>query len=75
MNEAYLRMIAVKQVEWQNRAHFFAIAARIMRQILVDSARRHRAPRRGGTVQQVSLDEALVPSTAAHPDLVALDEA
>ena len=44
VNEAYLRMIAVSQVHWQNRAHFFAIAARVMRRILVDSARRRRAP-------------------------------
>jgi RNA polymerase sigma factor (TIGR02999 family) len=69
VNEAYLRMIAVNRVDWQNRAHFFAIAARVMRQILVDSARRQRAPQRGGTVQHVSLDEALLPSTAAQPDL------
>ena len=75
VNEVYLRMIAVTQVQWQNRAHFFAIAARVMRQILVDSARSHRASRRGGTVQQVSLDEALVPAAVRHPDLVALDEA
>jgi RNA polymerase sigma factor (TIGR02999 family) len=75
VNEAYLRMIAVKRIEWQNRAHFFAIAARVMRQILVDSARRHRAAQRGGTVHQVPLDEILVPSMAPHPDLVALDEA
>ena len=73
VNEAYLRMIAVSQVHWQNRAHFFAIAARVMRQVLVDSARRHRA--RGGTMEQVSLDEALVPSAVRHPDLLALDEA
>ncbi len=75
VNEVYLRMIAVRQVQWQNRAHFFAIAARVMRQILVDSARSHRASRRGGTVQQVSLDEALVPAAVRHQDLVALDEA
>jgi RNA polymerase sigma factor (TIGR02999 family) len=75
VNEAYLRMIAVSEVRWQNRAHFFAIAARVMRQILVDSARRHRAPQRGGTTSHVSLDEALVPSPVRHPDLVALDEA
>ena len=73
VNEAYLRMIAVSQVHWQNRAHFFAIAARVMRQVLVDSARRRRA--RGGTMEQVSLDEALVPSAVRHPDLLALDEA
>ena len=75
VNEVYLRMIAVSRVHWQNRAHFFAIAARVMRRILVDSARRHRASQRGGAMQQVSLDEALVPSAVRHPDLVALDEA
>ena len=73
VNEAYLRMIAVSRVQWQNRAHFFAIAARVMRQILVDFARSRRALQRTG--QQVSLDEALVPSSVRHPDLVALDEA
>jgi RNA polymerase sigma-70 factor (ECF subfamily) len=75
VNEAYLRMIAVNRIDWQNRAHFFAIAARVMRQILVDSARRHRAPQRGARMQHVPLDEALVPSAIRHPDLVALDEA
>jgi RNA polymerase sigma factor (TIGR02999 family) len=75
VNELYLRLIAVKQVDWQSRAHFFAIAARVMRQILVDSARRHRASQRGGTGQRVSLDAAVVPSAARHPDLVALHEA
>jgi RNA polymerase sigma factor (TIGR02999 family) len=75
VNEVYLRMIAVNQVQWQNRAHFFAIAARVMRQILVDSARSHRASQRGGAAHQVSLDEALVPTAVRHPDLVALDEA
>jgi RNA polymerase sigma-70 factor (ECF subfamily) len=75
VNEAYLRMIAVGQVDWQNRAHFFAIAARVMRRILVDSARRRRAPQRGGTLQHMPLDEALVPATARQPDLVALDDA
>lgn len=75
VNEVYLRMIAVNQVQWQNRAHFFAIAARVMRQILVDFARRRRASQRGGAGHQVALDEALVPSPVRHPDLVALDEA
>jgi RNA polymerase sigma-70 factor, ECF subfamily len=73
VNEVYLRMIAVRQVQWQNRVHFFAIAARVMRQILVDFARRRRASQRAG--QQVTLDGALVPSSVRHPDLVALDEA
>jgi RNA polymerase sigma factor (TIGR02999 family) len=75
VNEAYLRMIAVKGVDWQNRAHFFAIAARVMRQILVDSARRHRTPHRGRTVQHLSIDEVMVRSTVRQPDLVALDDA
>jgi RNA polymerase sigma factor (TIGR02999 family) len=73
VNEVYLRMIAVRQVHSQNRAHFFAIAARVMRQILVDFARRRRASQRAAP--QVTLDEALVPSSVRHPDLVALDEA
>lgn len=73
VNEAYLRMIAISRIEWQNRAHFFAIAARVMRQILVDFARSRRASPRAGP--QVTLDEALVPSAVRHPDLVALDEA
>jgi RNA polymerase sigma factor (TIGR02999 family) len=75
VNETYLRMIAVSRVQWQSRAHFFAIAARIMRQILVDFARSRRASPRGGVAQQVVLDEALVPPSMRHPDLVALDDA
>jgi RNA polymerase sigma factor (TIGR02999 family) len=75
VNEVYLRMIAVSRVEWQNRAHFFAIAARVMRQILVDFARRRRAAHRGGGMQHVALDEAVLPPSVRHPDLVALDGA
>ena len=75
VNEAYLRMIGASQVDWQGRAHFFAIAARAMRRILVDSARRRRAPQRGGAVSHMPLDEALIPATARQPDLVALDDA
>lgn len=73
VNEVYLRMIAVGQIQWQSRAHFFAIAARVMRQILVDFARSRHASLRAG--HRVTLDEALVPSSVRHPDLVALDEA
>lgn len=73
VNEAYLRMIAISRIEWQNRAHFFAIAARVMRQILVDFARSRRASPRARP--QVTFDEALVPSAVRHPDLIALDEA
>src|SRR6266851_933647 len=78
VNEAYLRLIEVKQVQWQNRAHFFAMAARLMRRILVDAARSRGYQKRGGGAPLLSLDEALViPAgpTGPSPDLVALDEA
>lgn len=75
VNEAYLRLIEVKQVQWQNRAHFFAMASRIMRRILVDAARAKGYRKRGGGRLNVSLDEALeVPNTPFH-DFVALDDA
>jgi RNA polymerase sigma factor (TIGR02999 family) len=61
--------------EWQNRAHFFAIAARAMRQILVDHARRRGASKRGAGVADLSLDEAIVSSESENSDLLALDEA
>jgi RNA polymerase sigma factor (TIGR02999 family) len=75
IHEAYVRLIDAQQVRWQNRAHFFGVAARIMRQILVASAREHGAKKRGGRVQPVSLDEALVVSKGQDEDLVAIDEA
>jgi RNA polymerase sigma-70 factor, ECF subfamily len=75
VNEAYLRLIDIRQVHWQNRAHFFAMAARTMRRILVDSARARGNQRRGGDVVKVALDDALVVGTARRDDLVALDEA
>jgi RNA polymerase sigma factor (TIGR02999 family) len=75
VNEAYLRLIEVKQVRWQNRAHFFAMAARAMRRILVDAARAHGYQKRGGGAPVLSLDEALVVSPEPGEDLVALDEA
>ncbi|HKE33229.1 MAG TPA: sigma-70 family RNA polymerase sigma factor [Candidatus Angelobacter sp.] len=74
VNEAYLRLIDAGNVQWQNRAHFFAIAAQLMRRILVDHARSHNCVKRGGEAQQVSLEEAVVSSESA-PDLVALDDA
>src|SRR5262245_55321778 len=58
-NEAYLRLIDVRQVRWQNRAHFFAVSARLIRQILVDFARAHAARKRGGAARRVALDEAI----------------
>ena len=75
VNEAYLRLIDVKQVKWQNRAHFFAMAARMMRRILVDAARTKGSRKRGGGAQRVTLDDALIVSQEPAPDLVALDDA
>jgi RNA polymerase sigma-70 factor, ECF subfamily len=74
VNEAYLRLVD-SNASWQNRAHFFAISAQLMRQILVDFARRHHQLKRGGQVQRVSLDEALVSAKEPDADLVTLDEA
>jgi RNA polymerase sigma factor (TIGR02999 family) len=75
VNEAYMRLIDVRRVDWQDRAHFFALSARIMRRILVDHARSRNYLKRGGGTRQVSLDEALVVSEACNDDLVALDDA
>lgn len=75
LHEAYLRMIGDSLPEFQNRSHFFAIASRAMRQILVDHARRRGAGKRGSGVVDVSLDEALVPAKAENGDLLALDQA
>jgi RNA polymerase sigma factor (TIGR02999 family) len=74
VNEAYLRLVD-SNATWQNRAHFFAISAQLMRQILVDFARRHHQLKRGGQVNRVSLDEALVSAKVADADLVSLDDA
>jgi RNA polymerase sigma factor (TIGR02999 family) len=75
VNEAYLRLVEVNRVQWQNRAHFFAMSARLMRRILVDVARAKQARKRGGGAgQKVSLDEALLVS-APGDDLVAVDDA
>ncbi|MEO7275385.1 MAG: sigma-70 family RNA polymerase sigma factor [Vicinamibacterales bacterium] len=75
VNEAYLRLIEVNQVRWQNRAHFFAMASRVMRRILVDAARARGYLKRGGGAEQVSLDEALRVSDEPRQDLIALDDA
>jgi RNA polymerase sigma factor (TIGR02999 family) len=75
VNEAYIRLIDANQVKWQNRAHFFAISARVMRRILVDFARRSNKLKRGGNANEVSLAEALVPSAKRGSDLVAIDDA
>jgi RNA polymerase sigma factor (TIGR02999 family) len=75
VNEAYLRLIEVKRVQWQNRAHFLAMASRVMRRILVDAARAKGYQKRGAGGQQVSLDEAPVVGDTASQDFVALDDA
>jgi len=73
VNEAYLRLINVQKMDWQNRAHFLAMAARLMRRILVDSARSRRNQKRGGV--KITLDEELLVPGDRPPDLVALDDA
>jgi RNA polymerase sigma factor (TIGR02999 family) len=75
INEAYLRLIDSRGVEWQNRAHFFTLAAQLMRRILVDLARARGQAKRGGNRQRTTLDEALLVSSRPDPDLVALDDA
>jgi RNA polymerase sigma factor (TIGR02999 family) len=75
VNEAYLRLIEVQHVQWQNRAHFFAMAARLMRRILVDAARGRTNQKHGGGAPMLVLDEGLVVSAQPGKELVALDEA
>ena len=75
VNEAYLRLFNRENLHWQNRAHFFAIAAQLMRCILVDHARAHASQKRGGKAQQISLDEAAVISRERASEVIALDEA
>lgn len=75
VNEVFIRLIDGKHVQWQNRAHFFAIAARLMRRILVDSARARSYQKRGGRAAMLSLDEALTISPSRSREIVALDDA
>ncbi|HZI19406.1 MAG TPA: sigma-70 family RNA polymerase sigma factor [Pyrinomonadaceae bacterium] len=75
VNEAYLKLVEQGRVRWQNRAHFLAIAARQMRHVLVDYARRRKYQKRGGGALQVTLGEAEGMADSRSPDLVALDEA
>jgi RNA polymerase sigma factor (TIGR02999 family) len=75
VNELYLKFIDQKRANWQNRAHFFAIAATIMRRILVDHARRQRRRKRGGGEEKVALDGIAVLSPAKSEELLALDDA
>jgi RNA polymerase sigma factor (TIGR02999 family) len=75
VHEAYLRMIDQTQAHWQNRAHFFGVAAQMMRRILIDHARAQQADKRGGEFQKLSLDENIDVSGNRADELVALDDA
>jgi RNA polymerase sigma-70 factor, ECF subfamily len=74
VHEAYTRLVDYKRMQWQNRAHFFAVSSQLMRRILVDHARRHNM-KRGGGVQHVSLEQAALLSADEDTDLVSLDDA
>ena len=75
VHEAYIKLMRGQMADWQNRQHFFATAARIMRRVLVDHARARQADKRGGTQVCVPLDEAFVFSEERSPELLALDDA
>jgi RNA polymerase sigma factor (TIGR02999 family) len=75
VNEAYLRLIDQTKIDWQNKAHFFGIAAQMMRRILVDHVRSHTASKRGAGMPALALDEAIVKAQSQSIDLMALDEA
>ena len=75
VNEAYLRLIDQRQVHWQNRSHFYGIAAQLMRRILVDHARSRQYAKHGGSTRQVPLDEVLIVSEERGAEVIALDDA
>ena len=75
VNEAYLRLAEVHDVRWQNRAHFFAIAARIMRRIMIEHARKRQQLKRGGGAVRITLDEGAIIADERSAELLALDEA
>jgi len=75
VNEAYLRLVNARQVNWKNRAHFFALSAQVMRRILVDSARAHNEQKRGGGNPRITLDEDFMGAQEKGQNLVALDDA
>ena len=75
VNEAYLRLVDLTRIQWQNRAHFFAMAARIMRRVLVDDARGRGYQKRGGGVQRVTFIESRSPAKEPEYELIALDDA
>jgi RNA polymerase sigma factor (TIGR02999 family) len=75
VNEVYLRLIDSSRVRWQNRAHFFAVSAQLMRRVLVDLARARRRAKRGGQARHVTLEEGLLVGEGLSTDVIALDEA
>jgi RNA polymerase sigma factor (TIGR02999 family) len=75
INEAYIRLVDHKGMRWQNRAHFYAIAALAMRRILVDRARHHLAARHGGSSRRVDIDQAALVTAERAPEIIALDDA
>lgn len=75
VNEAYLKLVNLKTANWQDRAHFYAVASRVMRRILVDHARKHIAGKRGGGVDMLPLNEAIVFTPGRSTQIVQLDEA
>jgi RNA polymerase sigma factor (TIGR02999 family) len=75
VNEAFLRLVNRKNLQWQNRAHFFGIAAQLMRTILIDHARSHASAKRGGGARKLELDEAMVVSQQKASEVIALDDA
>jgi len=75
VHEAYVRLIDQNRVQWRDRAHFFAVAARLIRRILLDHARRRHAEKRGGGAQRLTLEDAAAPQSGRNVDLIALDQA
>ena len=75
VNEAFLRLVDLERIDWQDRGHFLAMAARLMRRVLVDLARARRSEKRGGDAIRVTFDEALLPIDGREADLIRLDEA
>jgi len=75
VNEVYLRLVDIRRIQWQDRAHFFAVAARLMRRVLVDFARAHKNQKRGGALQHVTLDDNLPVSGNTPEDVIDIDRA
>jgi hypothetical protein len=75
VNDAFLRLVQLEQIDWRDRAHFLSMGARLMRRVLVDLARARRSDKRGGGAVHVSLDEALPAGSTRDADVVRLDEA